>query len=78
MEKITKLGLLCSLGGLAAIYAGAVYVRPSVTPIAKIGNEFIGLKVIISSQVVDLRVERPSVPYAPGQLRWNDGGADIF
>jgi DNA/RNA endonuclease YhcR with UshA esterase domain len=55
MEKITKLGLLCSLAGLAAIYAGAVYVRPSVTPIAKIDNEFLGLKVIISGQVVDLR-----------------------
>ena len=55
MEKITKLGLLCSLAGLAAIYAGAVYVRPSVTPIARIDNEFLGLKVIISGQVVDLR-----------------------
>jgi len=55
MEKITKLGLLCSLAGLAAIYAGAIYVRPSVTPIARIDNEFLGLKVIISGQVVDLR-----------------------
>ena len=55
MEKITKLGLLCSIVGLAAIYAGAVQVRPSITPIAKIDNEFVGLKVIISGQVVDLR-----------------------
>jgi DNA/RNA endonuclease YhcR with UshA esterase domain len=55
MEKITKLGLLCSIIGLAAIYAGAIQVRPSVTPIARIDNEFVGLKVIISGQVVDLR-----------------------
>jgi len=55
VEKITKLGLLCSLVGLAAIYIGAVHVRPSITPIAKIDNEFVGLKVTISGQVVDLR-----------------------
>jgi DNA/RNA endonuclease YhcR with UshA esterase domain len=71
MEKITKLGLLCSLAGLAAIYAGAVYVRPSVTPIAKIDNEFLGLKVIISGQVVDLR---DSNGHLFLKLRDNSGG----
>ena len=72
MEKITKLGLLCSLVGLAAIYAGAVYVRPSVTPIAKIDNEFIGLKVIISGQVVDLRESNGHLFLT---LQDNSGGA---
>lgn len=55
MNIITKLSLLCSLAGIAALYVGAVQVRPSVTAISKLDNDFLGLKVIISGQVVDLR-----------------------
>lgn len=49
------MSLLCSLAGLAALYAGAVQMQPSVTAIAKLDNDFLGLKVIVSGQVVDLR-----------------------
>jgi DNA/RNA endonuclease YhcR with UshA esterase domain len=52
-KTMTKLGLLCSLTGLAAIYAAAMQVRPTMTPIVSLDNEFIGLKVAISGQVVD-------------------------
>ena len=54
-KTITRLGLICSLTGLAAIYAGALSTRPRITPIASLDNGFIGLKVVISGQVVDLR-----------------------
>jgi len=55
MKIITKMSLLCSIAGLAAIYVGAAQVRPSVTAISKLDNDFLGLKVIVSGQVVDLR-----------------------
>ena len=55
MNIITKMSLLCSLAGIAALYVGAVQVRPSVTAISKLDNDFLGLKVVISGQVVDLR-----------------------
>lgn len=55
MNVITKMSLLCSLAGLAALYVGAVQVRPSVTAISRLDNDFLGLKVIISGRVVDLR-----------------------
>jgi DNA/RNA endonuclease YhcR with UshA esterase domain len=53
-KTITRLGLLCSLTGLAAIYAGALSTRPRVTPISNLDNSFIGLRVTVSGQVVDL------------------------
>ncbi len=43
-KTMTKLSLLCSLTGLAAIYAVAMQVRPTMTPIASLDNEFVGLK----------------------------------
>jgi len=55
MKIMTKMSLLCSIAGLAALYVGAVQVRPSVTAISKLDNDFLGLKVIVSGQVVDLR-----------------------
>ena len=55
MNILTKMSLLCSLAGIAALYVGAVQVRPSVTAISKLDNDFLGLKVVISGQVVDLR-----------------------
>ncbi len=52
-RSMTKLSLLCSLTGLAAIYAAAMQVRPTMTPIASLNDEFVGLQVEISGQVVD-------------------------
>ena len=52
-KSMTKLSLLCSLTGLAAIYATAMQTRPMMTPIASLDNNFVGLKVTISGQVVN-------------------------
>lgn len=52
-KTMTKLSLLCSLTGLAAIYTAAMQVRPTMTPIASLDNQFVGLKVAVSGQVVD-------------------------
>lgn len=54
-EKSTiKLSLLCSLTGIAVLYAGAVQMRPGLTPIAKLDNDYVGLKVKVSGQVIDI------------------------
>lgn len=50
-----KMSLVCSLAGLAAIYMAAFSARPKLTPIASLDNSFIGLKVMISGEVVDFR-----------------------
>ena len=52
-KTMTKLSLFCSLTGIAVIYAAAMQVRPMMTPIASLDNEFVGLKAVISGQVVD-------------------------
>jgi len=51
----TKLGIVCSLVGLIAIYAAAASARPRVTPISSLDNSFVGLRVAISGQVMDYR-----------------------
>ncbi len=53
-KSMTKLSLLCSLTGLTAIYAAAIQASPTMTPIASLNDEFVGLQVAISGQVVDL------------------------
>lgn len=52
-KTMTKLSLLCSLTGIAAIYAAAMQSQPTITSIASLDNEFVGLKVVISGEVVD-------------------------
>lgn len=54
-EKIVRLSLISSLAGLAAVYATALSTSQRITPIAKIDNSFIGTKVIISGQIVDVQ-----------------------
>lgn len=71
-KTITRLGLICSLTGLAAIYAGALSVRPRVTLISNLDNGFIGLKVTVSGQVVDLRTHQDGHIFL--KLRDDSGG----
>ena len=52
-KTMTKLSLLCSLTGLAAIYVASMQVRPTMTPIASLNDDFVGTKVAISGQVID-------------------------
>ncbi len=52
-KSMTKISLLCSLTGLAAIYVAAMQTHPTMTPIASLDNNFVGLKVTISGQVID-------------------------
>jgi DNA/RNA endonuclease YhcR with UshA esterase domain len=54
-RAIVRLSLLCSIVGLAAVYGAALSARPRLTPIAAIDNDFIGARVVVSGQVVDLR-----------------------
>lgn len=51
---MTKMSLVSSLAGLALLYAGAVHMRPSLTPISKVDKDFVGLKIKISGRVIDL------------------------
>lgn len=48
-----RLGLACSLTGLAAIYAATMQVRPAMTSIGSLDNQFVGLKVTVSGEVID-------------------------
>ncbi len=54
-KAMMKLSLICSLAGLAAVYAAALSMRPRVTTIAAIDNSFVGAEVVISGAVVDAR-----------------------
>ncbi len=54
-KTLMRLSLVCSLAGLAAVYAAALSMRPRVTPIAAIDNSFVGTEVVISGEVVDTR-----------------------
>ena len=71
-KTITRLGIICSLTGLAAIYAGALSTRPLITPIASLDNGFIGLKVSISGQVIDLHKHQEGHIFL--KLRDDSGG----
>ncbi len=51
---MTKLSLLCSITGIAALYVGAIQMRPTLTPLAKINEDYVGLGVMVSGQVIDL------------------------
>ncbi|MEM1689007.1 MAG: OB-fold nucleic acid binding domain-containing protein [Candidatus Hadarchaeales archaeon] len=53
--KIVRLSLISSLAGLAAVYATALSISQRITPIAKIDNSFIGARVIISGQIIDVQ-----------------------
>ncbi|KXA91687.1 hypothetical protein AKJ57_00320 [candidate division MSBL1 archaeon SCGC-AAA259A05] len=52
-NSIAKLSLLCSLIGMVLIYFGSAR-KSSLTPISQIDKDFVGLKVKISGQVLDL------------------------
>ncbi len=54
-KTMTRLSLVCSLTGLAAIYVAAISARPRITPIASLDNSFIGLRVVVSGEVIDAR-----------------------
>jgi len=54
-KVVTRLSLLCSLTGLAALYVAAANTRPAVTAIASLNDDFIGTKVVISGRLIDLR-----------------------
>ncbi|MGQ9788273.1 MAG: OB-fold nucleic acid binding domain-containing protein [Candidatus Hadarchaeaceae archaeon] len=51
----TKLSLICSLVGLIAIYAAAASTRPKIIPIASLNDNFIGLRISVSGQIIDYR-----------------------
>jgi len=53
-KVVTRLSLLCSLTGLAALYIAAANTRPTVTAIAMLNDDFIGTKVMISGRLIDL------------------------
>jgi len=53
-KVVTRLSLLCSLTGLAALYIAAANTRPTVTAIARLNDDFIGTKVMISGRLIDL------------------------
>jgi len=53
-KVVTRLSLLCSLTGLAALYIAAANTRPAVTAIANLNDDFIGTKVMISGRLIDL------------------------
>lgn len=71
-KAMLKLSLVCSLAGLAAIYAGAISVRPRVASIASLDNSFVGLNVIVSGEVVDIRYHRDGHLFL--KLRDQSGG----
>jgi DNA/RNA endonuclease YhcR with UshA esterase domain len=71
-RSMVKLSLICSLAGLAAVYTAASSARPRVMPIASLDNSFVGLKVMISGEVVDLREHRDGHLFL--KLRDQSGG----
>lgn len=71
-KTIVRLSIICSLAGLATIYAAAASARPRITPIASLDNGFTGLKVAISGQVIDSREHRDGHLFL--KLRDDSGG----
>ena len=53
-RELTRLSLLSSLVGLAAVYGVAIASTHRLTPIAKIDNGFVGTRVAVAGRVVDL------------------------
>lgn len=56
--SMKRLSLLCSVGGIAIVYAAALLARPRITQISAIDNTFIGAQVVVSGEVVELRESR--------------------
>lgn len=71
-KAMLKLSLICSLTGLAVVYAGALFTRPRISPIGSLDNNFVGLKVAVSGQVVDLREHQDGHLFL--KLRDDSGG----
>lgn len=51
---MTRLSLICSVAGIAVLYVGGALMRPTLTPIAEVDNDSVGLKVMVSGRVTDL------------------------
>ncbi|MEW6222109.1 MAG: OB-fold nucleic acid binding domain-containing protein [Candidatus Hadarchaeota archaeon] len=71
-KSMGRISLACSIAGLAAIYAAAAAARPQLTSIASIDNNFIGLNVVISGQVMELKESRDNHLFV--KLRDSSGG----
>ncbi|MEW6592748.1 MAG: OB-fold nucleic acid binding domain-containing protein [Candidatus Hadarchaeota archaeon] len=71
-KSMGRISLACSIAGLAAIYAAAAAARPQLTSIASIDNNFIGLDVVVSGQVMELKESRDNHLFV--KLRDSSGG----
>ncbi|MFN4133122.1 MAG: OB-fold nucleic acid binding domain-containing protein, partial [Candidatus Hadarchaeales archaeon] len=69
-----RLSLLCSVAGIAIVYAAGVTTRPRLTPISAIDNTFLGTEVTVSGCVVDLRESRDGHLF----LKIQDSSGDII
>ncbi|KXB06630.1 hypothetical protein AKJ51_03295 [candidate division MSBL1 archaeon SCGC-AAA382A20] len=54
-SKMIKLSLISSLTGMILLYAGAMQMRPKLTPISQVNKDFVGLKAKISGKVIDIQ-----------------------
>jgi len=72
-NRVTKLSLLSSLVGLATVYAVALSTSQRIVPIAKIDESFIGTRVTIAGQIVDIQSSNGHL-----FLKVRDGSNDII
>ncbi|MFH1821512.1 MAG: OB-fold nucleic acid binding domain-containing protein [Methanobacteriota archaeon] len=69
-KTTTRLGIVCSLVGMVAIYAASASARPKLTPITSLDNSFVGLRVSISGQVIDYREHKDGHLFLKLQDSW--------
>ncbi len=54
-NSILKLSLISSIAGLLLLYVSAAHMKPSLTPISKVDEDFVGLNTKISGKIIDIR-----------------------
>lgn len=54
-KSILKLSLISSIAGILLLYVSAAHMKPSLTPISKVDEDFVGLSTKISGKVIDIR-----------------------
>ncbi len=54
-KSILKLSLISSIAGILLLYVSAAHMKPSLTPISKVDEDFVGLSTKVSGKVIDIR-----------------------
>lgn len=71
-NSIVKLSLISSIIGILFIYISAAHMKPALTPISKIDEDFVGLKTKTSGKIIDIRTHQDGHLFA--KIKDESGG----